>query len=104
MPRPNELLMTAHTTAPGQLDLVVDGGDLALGNTLYLDQWLALMQHRGENHLWPLIGAGCDDLVADNDQDYWKREMLEALKRTGMRVKAIHLDLNSQTLEIDANY
>lgn len=104
MPRPNELLMTAHTTAPGQLDLVVRGGDLALGNTLYLDQWLALMQHRGENHLWPLIGAGCDDLVADNDQDYWKREMLEALKRTGMRVKAIHLDLNTQTLEIDANY
>lgn len=104
MPRPNELLMTAHATAPGLLDLVVDGGDLALGNTLYLDQWLALMQHRGENHLWPLIGAGCDDLVADNDQDYWKREMLEALKRTGMRVKAIHLDLNRQTLEIDANY
>ncbi len=104
MPRPNELLMTAHATAPALLDLVVRGGDLALGNTLYLDQWLALMQHRGENHLWPLIGAGCDDLVADNDQDYWKREMLEALKRTGMRVKAIHLDLNTQTLEIDANY
>lgn len=104
MPHSNELLMTAHTSREGYLDLVVKDGDLALGNTLYLDQWLALMQHKGENKQWPLIGAGCDDMVADNDQHYWKREMMEALKRTGMAVRSIRLDLTNQKLEIDADY
>lgn len=104
MPRPNELLMTAHTTRQGHLDLVVSGGDLAIGNTLRLDQWIALMQHKGENHQHPLIGAGCDDMVADNDNGYWKREIIEALKRTGMNVDRVNLDLTKNTLDIDANY
>lgn len=102
--RPNEILMTAHATEAGSLDLVISDGDLALGDTLALDQWLALMQHRGENHQHPLIGAGCDDMVADNDQRYWQRQMVETLKRTGMKVRSIRLDLMNQKLDIDAKY
>lgn len=75
----------------GMVDLELEGGGLAVGETLYQEEWLVLMTQRGEWKEHPLVGAGVADMAGDEDMLYWNREITESLARVGIKIKGVSL-------------
>lgn len=76
---------------------------LQLGNTLYQNQALILIFQPGEVKLNPLIGAGIEDML--NDQDYlvWRRRIRQQLELDGQLVTGVRFSAD-RNLIIDAAY
>ena len=73
------------------VDLELAGGGLAIGETLYQEEWLVLATQRGEWKEYPLMGAGVADMAGDEDMLYWNREITESLVRVGIKIKWVTL-------------
>lgn len=77
--------------ANNAVDLELEGGHLAVGNTLYQEEYLVLFTQRGEWKENPLVGVGVSDMAGDEDLRYWKREIAENLARVGIKIKGVSL-------------
>lgn len=75
----------------GVVDLELAGGGLAVGETLYQEEWLVLATQRGEWKEYPLVGAGVADMAGDEEMLYWNREITESLARVGIKIKGVTL-------------
>jgi len=84
------------------IDLILSGGDLCVGDSTLQNQYLILAAQKGEFKEHPLFGAGIADSVNDEDNTYWKHRINEELKRDGMIVKKI--EINGETIKINAEY
>ena len=83
-------------------DLLIQNGSLAVGNTLYQNQYLILGSQPGEWKEHPTLGAGLADLALDHDLSGWAAHIKSQLEKDGMKVKRV--DFNGGKLNIDANY
>ncbi len=95
---------SCSATPSNTLDLVVSNGDLLVADTTAQDQWLAIFQHQGENLQYPLIGAGADSLLLDHQQHAAQRAVIEALRRSGMQVNRVNINLQNSIFHVDAFY
>ena len=75
----------------GAVDIELDGGTMATGETQFQEEWLVLATQRGEWKEHPLVGVGVADMVGDEDLGYWKREITENLARVGIKIKGVSL-------------
>lgn len=75
----------------GQVDLELDGEELAVGETQVQEEYLVLASQKGEWKEHPLVGVGVADAVGDEDVRYWKREIMEGLARVGIKIKGVSL-------------
>lgn len=89
---------------PSDGDLLLNGGALAVGNTLYQNQFLILKAQKGDLKEFPMMGAGIDDLSNDNDIVEWKRKIREELKKDGLTVTSVVIDTKKGELIIKADY
>lgn len=83
-------------------DLMIENGHLAIGNTLYQNQYIILKAQKGELKELPLWGVGIEDMTNDNDIPGWKKLVREELARDGMVVS--HLEIKDSELILKANY
>lgn len=79
--------------------LIVSG--LTIGNTLYQNQFLILKPQKGENKEYPMMGAGIDDMLNDNDEDEWKKRIREELARDGLKVSELTFANGEMMLKAD---
>ena len=77
--------------ANGAVDLELDGGHLAVGETRFQEEYLVLATQKGEWKESPLVGVGVADMAGDDDLRYWKREIAENLARVGIKIKGVSL-------------
>ena len=77
--------------ADGAVDIELENGAMATGETLYQEEYLVLASQRGEWKENPLVGVGLADMVGDEDLRYWKREITENLARVGIKIKGVSL-------------
>lgn len=84
------------------IDLIVWGGDLVVGDSTLQNQYLILASQKGEFKEHPMFGAGISDCVNDDDATYWKHRINEELKRDGMTVRLIRI--KKENLQISAEY
>ena len=84
-------------------DLRIDGNGIAVGNTLYQNQYLILKAQRGEFKEHPALGVGIGDMPNDGDFSFWKKRIREELAKDGLRVSRVELD-SANNLLVDATY
>lgn len=77
--------------ADGAVDIELENGAMATGETLYQEEYLVLASQRGEWKENPLVGVGLADMVGDEDLRYWKREITENMARVGIKIKGVSL-------------
>lgn len=77
--------------ADGTVDLELDNGTMATGETQFQEEYLVLATQRGEWKEHPLVGAGVADMAGDEDMLYWNREITESLARVGIKIKGVSL-------------
>lgn len=82
----------------GAVDIELDGGTMATGETQFQEEYLVLASQKGEWKEHPLVGVGVADMAGDDDLRYWKREIMENLARVGIKIKGV--SLNNGQLEI----
>ena len=82
----------------GAVDIELDGGTMATGETQFQEEYLVLASQKGEWKEHPLVGVGVADMVGDEDLRYWTREIMENLARVGIKIKGV--SLNNGQLEI----
>lgn len=82
----------------GAVDLELNDGSMATGDTKFQEEYLVLATQRGEWKEHPLVGAGVADMAGDEDLRFWKREITENLARVGIKIKGV--SLNNGQLEI----
>lgn len=75
----------------GGVDLAVESGGMAVGETQAQEEYLVLATQRGEWKEHPLVGVGVADMVGDEDLRYWKREIIDNLARVGIKIKGVSL-------------
>lgn len=75
----------------GTVDLELDNGTMATGETQFQEEYLVLATQRGEWKENPLVGVGVADMSGDEDLRYWKREITENLARVGIKIKGVSL-------------
>lgn len=73
------------------VDLCVADGGMVTGETQAQEEYLVLVSQKGEWKEHPLVGVGVADMVGDEDQRYWKREIRENLARVGIKIKGVSL-------------
>ncbi|MBR3414010.1 MAG: hypothetical protein IKG81_15125 [Bacteroidales bacterium] len=77
--------------AGGTVDIELDNGTMATGETQVQEEYLVLATQRGEWKEHPLVGAGVADMAGDEDMLYWNREITESLARVGIKIKGVSL-------------
>lgn len=77
--------------ADGAVDIELENGAMATGETQYQEEYLVLASQRGEWKENPLVGVGLADMVGDEDLRYWKREITENMARVGIKIKGVSL-------------
>ena len=77
--------------AGGTVDIELDNGTMATGETQVQEEYLVLATQRGEWKEHPLVGAGVADMAGDEDMLYWNRETTESLARVGIKIKGVGL-------------
>ena len=82
----------------GAVDLELNGGTMAVGETQFQEEYLVLSTQRGEWKEHPLVGVGVADMVGDEDLRFWKREITDNFARVGIKIKGV--SLNNGILEI----
>ena len=82
----------------GAVDLELNGGTMAVGETQFQEEYLVLSIQRGEWKEHPLVGVGVADMVGDEDLRFWKREITDNFARVGIKIKGV--SLNNGILEI----
>ena len=75
----------------GAVDIELNGGTMATGETRFQEEYLVLASQRGEWKEHPLVGVGVADMAGDEDLRYWKREITENLARVGIKIKGVSL-------------
>ncbi|WP_296008098.1 hypothetical protein [uncultured Alistipes sp.] len=98
-PMTGDLLISAQRDGTG---LIVRG--LEIGTATFQNQALILQASKGEFKEYPTLGVGISDLLGDNEETGWRREIALQLETDGMKVKTVELDLNNNKLTIDAEY
>lgn len=75
----------------GSVDIELDGGTMATGETQAQEEYLVLVSQKGEWKEHPLVGVGVADMVGDEDLRYWKREIMDNLARVCIKIKGVSL-------------
>lgn len=83
-------------------DLIIEGGELCLGEITPQNQALIIESHKGAFKENPAIGVGISDMLLDNDPLYWKRRIREALEIDGQNVLSIQITTTS--INLNAHY
>ncbi len=83
-------------------DLLIRNGTLAIGNTLYQNQYLILGSQPGEWKEFPTLGAGIADLALDHDLSGWTAKIKSQLEKDEMKVKQVVFE--NGKLHIEATY
>ena len=86
----------------GVPDIVVENGEMVLGDVLQQNQALILTLHRGELKESPAVGVGISDMLLDHDPLLWRSRIREQLEMDGQTVNDIKITTNGVT--IDASY
>lgn len=73
----------------GTVDIELSGGSLATGDTQPQQEYLLLASHPGDWKENPTLGIGIVDALADNDLPYWRRLIVEQLRRIGISIKGV---------------
>lgn len=94
------ILMTENEN--GMPDIVVENGEMVLGDVLQQNQALILTLHRGELKESPAVGVGISDMLLDHDPLLWRSRIREQLEMDGQTVNDIKITTNGVT--IDASY
>ena len=76
----------------GIVDLEVSDGTLAIGDTQPQQEYLLLASHPGDWKENPALGIGIEDATADDDRNYWRREIVEQLRRIGISIKGVEFE------------
>lgn len=102
-------LIVVEETGNYDLDISVQRNTLGqisqgfvIGSTLYQNQAMILRTQPGQLKENLTAGVGLEDIVNDNEIDYWKRRIVEQFEADGQRIGK--LQLSSQGLIIDAKY
>ena len=98
-PETGDLLIRTKRSPTG---LILQG--MVTDNTCYQNQAIILQAFKGEFKEYPTLGAGISDMVCDNEQTGWKREIALQLELDGITVKDVNIDLSNQKLIVDAAY
>lgn len=86
------------------IDIMLSNGDFVIGDSTMQNQYLILSSQKGEWKENPFIGAGIEDMLNDEGSEaYWKRRIVEELKRDGMDVKEVKI-INNGQININAEY
>ena len=94
------ILMTENEN--GMPDIVVENGEMVLGDVLQQNQALILTLHRGELKESPAVGVGISDMLLDHDPLLWRSRIREQLEMDGQTVNDIKITTNG--VMIDASY
>ena len=86
----------------GMPDIVVENGEMVLGDVLQQNQALILTLHRGELKESPAVGVGISDMLLDHDPLLWRSRIREQLEMDGQTVNDIKITTNG--VMIDASY
>ena len=73
----------------GAVDLGLSGGTIAIGETQPQQEYLLLASHPGDWKEYPALGIGIEDALADDDLNYWRREIVDQLRRIGISIKGV---------------
>lgn len=80
--------------------LIVSG--LAIGDTLYQNQYLILTVQKGEFKENPTLGVGITDMANDDDLNFWKKAVREEFAKDDLKVKT--LSITTSGMEVKADY
>lgn len=80
--------------------LIMSG--LAIGDTLYQNQYLILAAQKGEFKENPTLGVGITDMANDDDLNEWKKTIREEFAKDGLKVKT--LSITTSGMEVKADY
>ena len=83
-------------------NLVIENGDFKLTDPTQQNQRQIIVSQKGEWKQHPLTGVGIADWLKGEKQGGLKAEIKQQLKADGMTVNKI--EVNNQTLSIDASY
>nr|DAR27471.1 MAG TPA: Tail lysozyme [Caudoviricetes sp.] len=98
-PDTGDLQISSERDATGKI-----AQGLCIGETTYQNQALILQAFKGEFKEYPMLGVGISDLIGDNEQAGWKREIALQLEMDGMAVETVELDIKGKKLIVDAGY
>ena len=76
---------------------------LQVGNTLFQNQALILICHRGEIKESPLLGVGIEDTLLDESYDIWRRKITMQMEMDNQKVKNVQFSKKKKLL-INAKY
>lgn len=93
----NDILLNPET-----MDLMIENGDLVVGNSDTQHQALLLLIEKGELKQFPTAGVGSIKYLEAEDNAALFREIRNEFTADGMQVNAVTMGLNGLT--IDAFY
>lgn len=86
-----------------EANVVLRGGDFALGNPNQQNQLLLLLSDKGDWKENPRVGVGLNSWLVDEDPDDLYREIREQFIGDGLKVKGVKV-MDGGKVMIDANY
>jgi hypothetical protein len=84
-------------------DLLIQHGDLAVGEATYQHQAILLKASPGEVKQSPTTGVGIDNFLLDEDKSLLLREIRSQFTKDGMSVRKVDMTSNG-TLTINAEF
>lgn len=99
LPKQTGLLLNENTG-----DIMLHHGRMALGNTLYQNQYILLNTRQGECKANPLRGIGIGDMLGDEGNElWWKKRIREQFLADGLKLKTLKVK-NNGIEELEAYY
>jgi len=92
---PNDILLQDY-------DLLIENGDLVVGESTHQHQDLLLLADKGEFKQFPTVGVGILRYLETYDTNDLAREIRTEFNRDGMTVSEIKFD--GSKIDIKANY
>lgn len=80
-------------------DLMLNNGQLVVGEITPQNQALILIAHKGEYKNAPNMGVGLEGIINDHDKTACEREIAEAIRGDGQRIDKLKLTESGLTLE-----
>ena len=75
---------------------------LSVASVLFQNQALILRTQPGQIKEFPTIGVGLEDILNDNEINYWKRKITESFELDGQIIESLNID--NTGLKIMSNY
>jgi hypothetical protein len=85
-------------------DIMVRNGSIVVGDASLQNQYLILIAQKGEFKEYPTFGDRISDMLHDNDELEWKKQIREEFAKDNLKVNKIDLNLQTGDINIDAKY